>query len=133
MLRGQVEHGLGPLEVALEAGHDLVGASGFSSVLWADFATLTVSYRFFAAWRGVRVFGAASYFRNGHADQAWVPGPIAGTAQGYAGEVGVEWKLNTVFALQGTADRIEQLGGAVYGGGDLARDIIAVRLVIKAM
>jgi len=122
------------LDVAVVVGHDLVGASGFSSAMWADFASLMggvdVSSRF-------RFFGAASYFRNGTAPNvAFLPWEAtAGRAvQGYAVGVGAEWKITRSFNLQLAADRLAQLSGTVGPGEtEFARNIVALRLVLTAL
>jgi hypothetical protein len=128
-----LERQAGPWDLATEVGHDLVGASGFTAVLWADYAALTSTYRFSGSLRRWRVFGAAAYFRNGYADRGWRLGPMDDTSQGYAVDGGIEWRPNPTFAFQGTADRISQLGGNIYGGGQVVRDIVAVRLVVTAL
>jgi hypothetical protein len=135
--RGMVdlERTAGPLETAIEAGHDLVGASGFTAVLWADFASAVISYKLWGPLHRLRLFGGAAYFRNGYATNAapWELGPVAGSAQGYSAYGGAEWRVNPMFAVQGAANRIAQIGGAVNGEADMTRDIVAFRLVITPL
>lgn len=113
-------------------GHDLVGASGFDHALWADFATLTVARRFNDRFL---VNAAASYFRNGRApaEGAFRLGGSPYVSQGYAVEGGVEYRLNRYVSLQGIVNRIAQVGvGDVAAGVNLARNVLAIRLVISA-
>ena len=120
-------------------GHDLVGASGFDRTLWADYASLVGSRAFSDE---LSVFGAASFFRNGRAPNEGLFSFDSrdGVSQGYAVGGGVEYRLNRHLALQGTVDRIDQVGGpqapATGSGGaevvDLSRNVAAVRAVFTA-
>ncbi len=119
------------MDYGLVAGQDVVGASGFSNALWAQYAGLHGGWR---AREELRLRAGASVFRNGLA-----PGGIdeylgsdgPGVSSGYALGVGAEWELNQHVMLQGQLDRVVQAG--VFGpGGDLARNIAAVRLVLRA-
>ncbi len=122
------------LDVALVAGQDLVGASGFTSSVWADFASLAATFRF---TERVRTFAAASYYRNGRAPNAGaLPWPNTGglaTTQGYAFGGGVEWRVVKQAVVQGTFDRISQLGAVDAAGLGLVRNIAAVRLVVEPL
>jgi hypothetical protein len=115
-------------DLQLLLGHDLVGASGFTSAVWADYAMFAVGHRFY---RSFRVYGALSYFRNGFA-----PGPALadylkrnGSSDGYAAGTGIEWQLNRASSVQASAERISQ--GALFGGpGALERNIFSVRFTL---
>jgi hypothetical protein len=119
-------------DLGFAIGHDLVGASGFSGAVWADYASLMGAHRF---TQRLSVYGAASFFRNGRA-----PGEFytewrntTNVSQGYAVGGGVEYRLNRKLALQGAVDRIAQVGAAdVAGVGDLTRNVFALRLVMTA-
>lgn len=110
-------------------GHDLVGASGFTNAVWADYASLMGTRQLS---RRLSVFGAASYFRNGRPpgrDFFLVTG--ARLAQGYAVGAGVEYRWNRRLSMQGALDRVAQVG-AEESGTDLTRNILAVRLIYSA-
>lgn len=115
-------------EVGLQLGQDVIGASGFSSALWAQYGGLYTSWQLSAP---LRLFGAGYAFRNGAA-----PGQVGdylgqtnAGQNGYAVSAGVEWRLNQQFTVQGQVDRIAQVG--VFGpDADLARNIASVRLVV---
>ncbi len=128
-LMRQVEH----FEAALVLGHDLTGATGFTSALWADYAALTGAYK---VLKELSVFGAASYFRNGRAPNDGIGTfnyqAVNGAAQGYAAGGGVEWRVAQHVALQGALNRIAQVAGPA-GGVDLSRNLAAVRVVITAL
>lgn len=117
------------LDYGATVGHDLVGASGFTSALWADFASAVFTWR---AGAGLSFFGAANVFRNGRPPgQGAFQWGADGVSQGYAVGAGVEYRLARPVTLQGTVDRIAQVGG----GGALAmpaRNVIAVRAVVTA-
>lgn len=123
------------LDFGLAAGHDLVGASGFTAAIWADFASVIAEYKFSDQ---LRVFGAASYYRNGQAPNlgwGFAGAQVGGAAavSGYGAGTGVEWMFTRQLAVQGTFDRYAQVG--VTGGlaaADLARNVAAVRLVWTA-
>jgi hypothetical protein len=135
-LTREVEHAA----LGIVVGHDLVGASGFDRTLWADYASLVASRAFS---ENFNVFGAASFFRNGRAPNEGLGSFSSsdGVSQGYALGGGVEYRLNRYLALQGTVDRIAQVGGpqapAPGGAGatdavDLSRNVAAVRAVFTA-
>ncbi len=119
-------------DVGLAAGHDLVGASGFTGTLWADYASLMFTRRINQHWA---VYGVGSFFRNGRAPNqgAFSLKDTAYVSQGYAVGGGVEFRMNRYLTLQGAVDRIAQVGAADEAAGvDLARNVLAVRLVISA-
>jgi hypothetical protein len=119
-------------DVGLSAGHDLVGASGFTSALWADYASVVLARRFSDR---LSVHAAASYFRNGRApgEGAFSLYDSPYVSQGYAVGGGVDYRLNRYLTLQGAVDRIAQVGaGDAAAGVDLARNVAAVRLVFSA-
>jgi hypothetical protein len=114
------------VNVGLVAGNDLVGASGFTDALWAQFASA------FGNWhpvRPLRLYGVASVYRNGPALAplfADLP-PSAGVGTGYAVETGVDWSWTRHANVQGAFTRIAQVG---VGTTELSRNIVAVRLVL---
>jgi len=119
-------------DLGFSLGHDLVGASGFENALWADYASLALARRIN---HRLSVNAVASYFRNGRApnEDAFRLSGSPYLSQGYAVECGAEYRLNRYLALQGTVNRIAQVGvGDEAGGVDLARNVLAVRLVISA-
>ncbi len=126
-------HEAGPFDMGLVAGHDLVGASGFTNALWADFAGLVLNRHFNDR---VSVYGMASFFRNGRAPGegafTWEGG--ARVAQGYALGAGLEFKINRYVSMQTAVDRIAQVGmdEEVAAGMNLTRNVAAVRLHMKA-
>lgn len=118
------------LDVGVALGHDLVGASGFTNAVWADYASVVLARRF---TQKLNVFGAASFFRNGRApSQEW--GVFNGSptvSQGYALSGGVEYRIDRRLSAQGAVDRIAQVGVADTAGAvDLTRNVFAVRLVV---
>lgn len=119
------------LELGVSAGHDLVGASGFLPAVWADYATLTFGYRFL---RPMRIYGAASYFRNGRAPhENFMTFVGTSTSEGYAFGGGLEWTAANPLVFQMSFDRIAQVGAATAGPGvDFTRNIAAVRMVLTA-
>ncbi len=133
----ELGHEAGRLELGAALGHDLVGASGFTSAVWADFASLVAGYHFSQA---LRAFGAASYYRNGKAPNTGViPGQVDAvtglptTTQGYALGLGLEWRFLRQASLQGSFDRIAQVGAVDAAGLALTRNIAAVRLIVEAL
>ncbi|HYI02570.1 hypothetical protein [Hyalangium sp.] len=119
-------------DLGFAVGHDLVGSSSFDRALWADYASLVLARRFNDR---LSVNAAASYFRNGHApsEGAFSLSESPLMSQGYAVECGAEYRFTRYLALQGTINRIAQVGtGDAAAGVDLARNVLAVRLVISA-
>ena len=116
----------------LIAGHDLVGASGFSTAVWADFASVTISWQ---VLQKLRLFGYGSFFRNGPMPNVGVF-PLGwnhdGVAAGYGLGAGAEWRFNKYVAIQGSYDRIDQVGGLDTGQPTLTRNIVAARLTVDA-
>ena len=116
----------------LLAGHDLVGASGFSTAVWADFANVTISWQ---VLQKLRLFGYGSFFRNGPMPNVGVF-PLGwnhdGIAAGYGLGAGAEWRFNKYVAIQGSYDRIDQVGGLDTGQPTLTRNIVAARLTVDA-
>jgi hypothetical protein len=125
-------HEAGPFDLGFVAGHDLVGASGFTNVLWADYAGLVLNRHFNDR---VSIYGVASFFRNGRApgEGAFTWEGDARVAQGYALGVGLEFKINRYLSMQGTVDRIAQVGmDEAAVGVNLTRNVAAVRLHMTA-
>jgi hypothetical protein len=119
-------------DLGVIAGHDLVGASGFTSALWADFASVVASRQFNGR---LSAHAAASYFRNGRApgEGAFSLYDSPYVSQGYAVGGSVDYRLTRYLTLQGAVDRIAQVGaGDAAAGVNLARNVLAVRLLISA-
>lgn len=114
------------LELALAAGQDLAGASGFGSALWTQHGSFTLAHR---ASSRLRAFASASYFRNGRAPDLGMNPLSGGGAQGYALGAGAELRLREKLSLVAAGDHFAQIG-VEEGAGDLARNIAAVRLVL---
>lgn len=120
------------LDLGLIAGHDLVGASGFTNALWADFASVVASRQFSGR---LSAHAAASYFRNGRApgEGAFRVSDSPYVSQGYAVGGSVDYRMTRYLTLQGAVDRIAQVGaGDAAAGVNLARNVFAVRLLISA-
>ncbi|MFY0568284.1 hypothetical protein ACN28E_31240 [Archangium lansingense] len=131
-MRLELLHEAGPFDMGFVAGHDLVGASGFTNALWADFAGLVLNRHFNGR---VSVYGVASFFRNGRApgEGAFTWDENARVAQGYALGAGLEFKINRYLSMQTTVDRIAQVGvDEAAAGVNLARNVAAIRLHMKA-
>ncbi|WP_233262245.1 hypothetical protein [Vitiosangium sp. GDMCC 1.1324] len=119
-------------DLGLVAGHDLVGASGFTNALWADFAGLVVNRHFS---HRVLLYGVASFFRNGRApgDGLFTWGSNPQVAQGYALGAGLEFKVSRNVSMQAAVDRIAQVGmGETAAGVNLTRNVAAIRLHMTA-
>ncbi len=115
------------IDVSLQVGHDLVGASGFTSALWADYASVFLNWKL---QRHAQLFGALSLYRDGGApNQYWLSLDPTHLATGYGLGVGAEWNFSRTMALQITGDRYAQIG--LFGGPQvqLVRDIAAARIV----
>jgi hypothetical protein len=128
-VRLEVLHEAGTFDMGFIAGHDLVGASGFTNTLWADYAGLVLNKHFNSR---LSLYGAASFFRNGRVTEAGGFSLLGGggrVAQGYAVGAGAEFKINRYLSMQATVDRIAQVGEAeVAADVGLARNVAAVRL-----
>lgn len=111
-------------------GHDLVGASGFTNVVWADYASLMVTHRF---THQLQAHGAASYFRNGRApDFDFFQARSAGLAQGYAVGAALDYQWTRSVMVQGSLDRVAQVGAVGPEAVDLTRNVAAVRFIYSA-
>lgn len=116
-------------DVAFVLGHDLVGASGFTTALWADYASLIAARRFTQKFS---VYGVASYFRNGQGPgQDFFQATAPRLSQGYAVGAGVEYRWDRSLSVVGALDRIAQVG-AVGTDTDLTRNVAAVRIIYSA-
>jgi opacity protein-like surface antigen len=116
-----------PLDLSLEVGQDLVGASGQASALWAQYAGAYAGWRLS---RPLRIFVGGSLFRNGTApgDAAeWFGGDS--DSDGYAVGAGVEWQLHQRLMVHLLLHHVDQVGG---GTGVVSRNVGAVRLVMTA-
>jgi hypothetical protein len=114
-------------------GHDLVGASGFSTAVWADYSSLTLSWQ---VLEKLRLFGYGSFFRNGPMPNIGVfPLKVdqeKGVAAGYGVGAGAEWRFNRYVAIQASYDRIDQVGSVDPAQTSLTRNIVAARLTVDA-
>lgn len=113
-------------------GHDLVGASGFATTVWADYASLTFNKHFS---QRLRMFGAASFFRNGKApgEDAFRLNVGPNVSQGYAFSAGFEFQVNRYLSMQAAVDRIAQVGMVETAADvNLSRNVAAVRLHMTA-
>ena len=114
-------------------GHDLVGASGFSTAVWADYSSLTMSWQ---VLEKLRLFGYGSFFRNGPMPNIGVfPLKVdqeKGVAAGYGLGAGAEWRFNRYVAIQASYDRIDQVGSVDPAQTSLTRNIVAARLTVDA-
>ncbi|WP_224249196.1 hypothetical protein [Hyalangium gracile] len=120
------------LDLGVAVGHDLVGASGFTNALWADYASVVVGRRLSSR---LTANAAASFFRNGRApgEGAFRLYDSPYVSQGYAVGGSVDYRLNRYLTLQGAVDRIAQVGeGDAAAGVNLARNVFAVRMLISA-
>ncbi len=128
----ELMHEAGRFDMGFVAGHDLVGASGFSNALWADYAGLVFNHHF---THRLSAYGATSFFRNGRApdEGAFTLGGGSRVAQGYALGAGLQFRVNEYVSVQGAVDRIAQVGvdGAAEDFG-LTRNVAAVRLHMTA-
>jgi hypothetical protein len=125
-------HERGTFETGFILGHDLVGASGFSNTLWADYAGLTFNKHFNQRFQ---LFGAASFFRNGNApgEDAFRWSVGTNVSQGYALSAGFEFKVNRYVSMQAAVDRIAQVGmGEAAADVNLSRNVAALRLHMTA-
>ena len=125
-------HERGTFDAGFVLGHDLVGASGFSNTLWADYAGLTFNKHFS---NRVRLYGAASFFRNGRApnEDALSFNVGQNVSQGYALSAGLVFEVNRYVSMQAAVDRIAQVGmDEVAAGINLDRNVAALRLHMTA-
>ena len=137
MVQLELTHGIGGrFDIGLAIGHDIVGATGFTNVLWADYGSLALSYKISEPFR---IFGAAAYFRNGFApNNDWTAfnfgTPRAGTSQGYSVGGGLEWRASSVVSVQGAFERFDQVAAPdALAGVNLSRNIGSIRLVLTAL
>ena len=121
------------LDWVFAVGHDLVGASGFNTAVWADYASMTLSWQ---VLEKLRLFGYGSFFRNGPMPNIGVfPLKVdqeKGVAAGYGLGGGAEWRFNRNLAIQAAYDRIDQVGSVDPAQTSLTRNIVAARLTVDA-
>ena len=121
------------LDWVFAVGHDLVGASGFNTAVWADYASMTLSWQVIEK---LRLFGYGSFFRNGPMPNIGVfPLKVdqeKGVAAGYGLGAGAEWRFNRNLAIQAAYDRIDQVGSVDPAQTSLTRNIVAARLTVDA-
>lgn len=125
-------HELPRFDLGFVAGHDLVGASGFTNALWADYAGLVLNKHLS---HRLSLYGVGSFFRNGLAPGrgvfSWGTDPRV--AQGYALGAGLEFKVNKYVSMQAAVDRIAQVGtNEAAAGVNLTRNVGAIRLHMTA-
>ena len=129
-LRGVIDRALGR---AGRARRVLVGASGFSTAVWADYSSLTLSWQ---VLEKLRLFGYGSFFRNGPMPNIGVfPLKVdqeKGVAAGYGVGAGAEWRFNRFVAVQASYDRLDQVGSVDPAQTSLTRNIVAARLTVDA-
>lgn len=113
---GQIAYEARGFTFGVVGGHDILGAAGYASAVWADFVQLAFTYRFSLTVNG---YIGGGYFRNGLAPRS------AMDADGANGGAGLEWKFSPGFVAATTYDHIAQFGG---GGLGLQRDIVSLRL-----
>lgn len=119
-------------DLSLSAGHDLVGASGFTSAVWADYASVMGAWRF---WRPLRLFAAASFFRNGTAPQVgWTELGTARVPTGYSVGGGAEWEAMRNLSFLLSVTRHAQLGflDRMDPAAQLELNIVSLRLNFRA-
>ena len=100
--------------IELSAGQDLIGASGLSAVLWAQFVSVYASW---ALSRDLRLSLVANYFRNAQPQpfqngfaQTQLP-----LSEGYLGGIRFEWRLLPQLTAMATVDRLDQrAAGAMF-------------------
>jgi hypothetical protein len=115
--------------IGLLLAHELAGASGFTSGVWTEYVSLYGGQKLF---RDFSIVGGVSLYRNGPAahvalDQ-WSSDQIA---KGYWVTAGLEWQVMRELSLTGAFTRLSQLRG--FGGGELSRNVVALRLVYTAL
>ena len=117
-------------ELNVVAGHDLVGASGFTSVVWANFASAVATFTFYGPFS---LFGEASFFSNGKlSNSTLLTFQSPDSSKGYVLGGGVEFKVNNYVKLQGAFLRIAQFATANVLNLNLDRNVGSVRLVLSA-
>lgn len=106
------------LDLAVIAGRDYVGAAGFASTLWTEFAQGGLGLRL---TRRLRVFGYVGAFRNGLAPDR------EADALGYGTSLGIEWSFAGHLMARLAYDR---LGQSDIAGAGLAmgRNIVTLRV-----
>jgi len=118
-------------KITVTLGHELAGATGLTSALWIEYASLFGSHRL---WKELSAFGGVSVYRNGYAANIGIDSLFsASVARGYWLNAGLEWKLSRDLALNGVFTRVTQLGSPALHVGDLTRNVFAVRLVYTAL
>lgn len=119
-------------DVSFSAGHDLVGASGFTSAQWADYASLHGDWRLL---RTVRLYLMTSAYRNAAApDENWTSLDPTVVSMGYALGGGVEWQAYRNLSFTLSVDRISQFGSPTRAAGAerLERNIASLRMNFRA-
>ena len=116
--------------IGLLLAHELAGASGFTSGVWTEYVSLYGGQKLF---RDFSIVGGVSLYRNGPAAHvaldSWSSSQIA---KGYWVTAGLEWQVMREFSLTGAFTRLSQLA-TTGGGGELSRNVVALRLVYTAL
>ena len=106
------------------AGQDLIGASGLSAVLWAQYLSV---YSSWALSRNLRIYFVANYFRNAQPQlnsAGFAQGKMP-LSEGYLGGLRFEWRLLPSLTAMATVDRLDQrAAGAMF-----ASNLGGIRLV----
>lgn len=129
---GSLDGAIRQVTWGVAAGHDLVGASGFTTALTADFAAATIGWH---VLRNVQLRAMGNLFRNGPAPDLRAdlsgPGHPTGSlsSQGYGVAAAAEWQVQKAWALQVQFTRIGQVGTVGEATPDLTRNIAALRAV----
>jgi hypothetical protein len=129
----QIDRQMSGFDIGLQLGHDVVGASGFATALWADYASL---YAGIPLGRRVKLTAGASAFRNGKPpNEDWERSfSSASVSSGYALGAGLEWNLNQNVAMQLGVDRISQIAAPELSEGvNLDRNIASARIIVTAL
>lgn len=126
----QLDRNVAGFELGVQAGQDVLGATGFSDAVWAQYAGIYAGVRISERFR---IYGNTYGFRNGEApggQEEWLGMRDGlGMSQGYGVGGGAEWSFNKQLVAQLQLDRVAQVGA--YGpDANLSRNIAAVRLVV---
>jgi hypothetical protein len=114
--------------ISFTLGHDLAGASGFTSGVWTEYASLYGTQKLF---RDFSIVGGVSLYRNGPAANVALDSWSGNQAKGYWVTAGLEWQVMRELSLTGAFTRLSQLAG--FGVGELSRNVVALRLVYTAL
>lgn len=129
----QLDRAVPGFDLGVQVGQDVLGATGFSDALWAQYASVYTAVRVSDPFR---LYGAAYGYRNGDAPGGpaqWL-GRLTTPSQGYGLGGGAEWRFDRNWMVQVQLDRVVQVANApdlaVGAEANLSRNIAAVRLVV---